>query len=121
MPDGKRRSFTLCLSASLMLLAAVLVAPIRVSGLVAAPSRPDCLRGIFIRPRGRHTSHLDRAKATRTARQPKAVACGNEEEDRTDAHPEAGVSVPLPRSFRRVADRPLIARRSLLSLYPLRC
>jgi hypothetical protein len=50
----------------------------------------------------------------------KALPSENEEQD-ADALHEPQVSFLIPWSFRKVPDRQLIAARSILSLYPLRC
>jgi hypothetical protein len=45
----------------------------------------------------------------------------SEEQDRADALDEFRVSFLIPCSFRKVPDRQVIAPRSILSFYPLRC
>jgi hypothetical protein len=51
----------------------------------------------------------------------KARHSENEEEDGADALDEPRVTFPSLSSLRKVPDRHLIAPRSILSLYPLRC
>ena len=119
MPDRKSLVFTLCLTSSLALLASVLVAPIRTSGFVS--SRPDSLRRNFILPPGQLTPRLSAAMATDAVLEVNALPSENEEQDRADALDEPRVSFLIPCSFRKVPDRQLIAPRSILSLYPLRC
>ena len=50
-----------------------------------------------------------------------ALPSESEERERADALDEPRVSFLIPCSFRKVSDRQLIAPRSILSLYPLRC
>jgi hypothetical protein len=121
MPDHKRLNSTLWLTASLALLAAVLVAPIRTSGFSSVSSRPDCLRRNFALAPGQPTSRLCAAIATEAAREENALPSEDEEQDRADALIEPRVSFLIPCSFCTLPDRQLIAPRSILSLYPLRC
>jgi hypothetical protein len=120
MPDRKSLVFTLCLT-SLMALASLLVAPIWTSGFVSVSSRPDCLSPKCALPPGQPTTRLSAAMATDTILEVNALASEDEEQDRADALDEPRVSFLIPRSFRKVSDRQLIASRSILSLYPLRC
>ena len=121
MPDRKSLVSMLWLTSSLALLASVLVAPIRTSGFVSVSSRPDCLRRNFALPPGQPTTRLGAAMATDAVLEVNALPSENEEQDRADALDEPRVSFLIPCSFRKVPDRQLIAPRSILSLYPLRC
>lgn len=121
MPDRKSLVSTLWLTSSLALLASVLVAPIRTSGFITVSSRPDCLRRNVAPPPGQSTTRLSAAMATDVVLQVNALPSENEEQDWADALDEPRVSFLIPCSFREVPDRQLIAPRSILSLYPLRC
>jgi hypothetical protein len=121
MPDRKRLISTLWLTSSLALLASVLVAPIRTSEFVTVSSRPDCLRRDFALPPGQPMTRLSAAMATDAVREVDALPSENEEQERADALEEPRVSFRIPCSFRKVSDRQLIAPRSILSHYPLRC
>jgi len=121
MPDRKSLVSTFWLISSLALLASVLVAPIRTSELATVSSRPDCLRSHFARPPGQPTTRLSAAVATDAVPLVNALPSENEEQDRTDALDEPRISFLNPYAFRKVPDRQLIAPRSILSLYPLRC
>jgi hypothetical protein len=121
MPDRKSLISTICLTSSLALLASVLFVPIRTSGFVTDSSRHDCHRRNFALPPGQPTTLLSTAMATAAVLQVNALPSENEEQDRADALDEPRVSFLIPCSFRKVPDRQLIAPRSILSLYPLRC
>jgi hypothetical protein len=121
VPDRKSLVFTLWLTSSLALLASVLVEPIRTPGFFTFSSRPDCLHLNFALPPGQPTTLLTPAMATDAVLQVNALPSENEEQDRADALDEPRVSFLIPCSFRKVHDRQLIAPRSILSLYPLRC
>lgn len=121
MPDRKSLISTLWLTSSLVLLASVVVAPIRTSGFVTVSSRPHRLRRSFALPPGQHTIRLSAGMATDAVLQMTALLSENEEQDRADPVDEPRVSFLIPCSFRKVPDRQLIAPRSILSLYPLRC
>ena len=121
MPDRKSLVSTLWLTSSLALLASVLVAPIRTSGFVTVSARPDCLRRNFALPPGQPTTRLGAAMDTDAIVEVDALPSESEEQDRADALDEPRVSFLTPCSFRKVPDRQLIAPRSILSLYPLRC
>jgi hypothetical protein len=121
MPDRKSLVVMLWLTASLPLLAWVLVAPVRMSGFVCVSCRPDCLPRNFAVPPGQPTTRLSAAMATDAVREVNALRSENEEQDGADALDEPRVSFLIPCSFRKVPDRKLIAPRSILSLYPLRC
>ncbi len=116
MPDRKSFLSTLWLTS---LLASVLIAPIWTSGFVS--SQPDGLRRNFALPPGQPTTRLAAAMATDALQQVNALRCEDEEQDRADALDEPRVSFLIPCSFRKVPDRQLIAPRSILSLYHLRC
>jgi hypothetical protein len=120
MPDCKSLVSTLLLTSSLTLLASVLVAPIRTSGFAAASSQPDCHRNSPLSP-GQPTARLSAATDTDAAPEVNALFPENEEQDGADALDEPRVAFLIPCSFRNVPDRQLIAPRSILSLYPLRC
>jgi hypothetical protein len=121
MPDRKSLVSALWLTSSLALLASVLVAPIRTSGSVTVSSRPDCLRRNFAVLPGQSTTRLSAAMNTDVVLLVNALPSGNEEQDGADALDEPRVSFLIPCSFRKIPDRQLIAPRSVLSLYPLRC
>jgi hypothetical protein len=121
MPDRKSLVSTLWLTSSLALLASVLVTPIRASGFVSASSWPDCLRPNFALPAGQPTTRLIEAIATDALLQVNALPSENEEQDRADPLDEPRVSFLSPCSFRKVPDHQLIAPRSIVTLYPLRC
>ena len=121
MPDRKSLVSTLWLLSSLVLLASVLVAPTRKSGFVTVSSRPDCQRATFARPQAEPSTHLRAGMADDAVPQVNALPSEDEEQDRADALNEPRVSFLIPCSFRKVPDRQLIAPRSILSHYPLRC
>jgi hypothetical protein len=121
MPDRKSLVSMLWLTSSLALLASVLVAPIRSSGLVSVSSRPNCLPREFARPPGQPTTRLSAAMATDAVLQVNALPSENEEQDQADPLDEPRLTFLIPCSFRKVTDLQLIAPRSILSLYPLRC
>jgi hypothetical protein len=127
MPDRKSLASTLRFTSSLALVAALLAAPIRTSGFVSVSSRPGCLRRNFALPPGQPTTRLSAAMATDAVRQvhalpsEKALRSEYEEQDRADPLDEPRVSFLIPCSFGKVLDRQLIAPRSILALYPLRC
>jgi hypothetical protein len=120
MPDRKSLVSTLWLISSLALLASVLVAPIQASGFASVSSRPDCVRCNFALP-ARQPTTLSAGTATDAVLEVKALPSENEEQDRADAVDGPRDSFLLPCSFRKFPDRRLIAPRSILSLYPLRC
>jgi hypothetical protein len=121
MPDRKILVSTLWLISSLALLALVLVAPIRTSGFVSVSSRLHCRPRNFALPPARPTTRLSAAMDTDAVLQVTALPSENEEQDRADPLDAHRVSFIIPCSFRKVTDRQLIAPRSILSLYPLRC
>jgi len=117
MSDRKSLVFTLWLTSSLVLLASVLVAPVRTSELATDASRLDCFCPDFVPV----PFQLSTPRAIDEVRLVKALASENEEQDRDDALHESRVSFLIPWSFHKVPDRQLIAPPSILSLYPLRC
>ena len=121
MPDRKSIVSALWLTFSLALLPLVLVAPIRTSGSVTFSYRPECLRYNFDLPSGQPKGRLSAAVTSDAVLEVNAVASENEEQDRADPLDEPRVSFLIPCSFRKVPDRQVIAPRSTLSLYPLRC
>jgi hypothetical protein len=121
MPDRKSLVSTLWLASSLALLASVLLAPMRTSAFVAVSSRPDCLPRNFALPTGQPTTRLRAAMAANAVLELNAIPSENEEQDPADALDGPRISLLIPSSFRKVPDRQLIAPRSILSLYPLRC
>jgi hypothetical protein len=123
MPGRKSLDSTLWLASSLALLASVLVAPIRTSGIVSfsVSSRHDCLRRNFALRPGQPTARLSEATATVAVLQVSALPSENEEQDGADPLDKPRVSFLIPCSFRNVPDRQLIDPRSILPLYPLRC
>jgi hypothetical protein len=121
MPDRKSLVCTLWLTSSLALLASVLVAPIQASGFASVSSRPDCVRCDFALPLAQPTTLSAETATDAVLAGGKALPSENEEQDRADAADEPRSSLLLPCSFRKAPDRQLIAPRSILSLYPLRC
>ena len=121
MLDRRSLHSTLWLTSALALLASVLIGPIRMSEFVTVSSRPYCLRRNVILPPGQHTIRLSAAMATDAVPQVNALPSEDEEQERADALDQPRVSFLTPCSFRKLPDRHLIAPRSILSLYPLRC
>jgi hypothetical protein len=121
MTDRKSLVSTLSLISSLALLASVLIAPIRTSGFVTDSSRPDCLRRNFALHPSQSTSRVSAAIATNAVLLVNALPYEDEEQDRSDALDELRVPFQIPYSFLKIPNRQLIAPRSILSLYPLRC
>jgi hypothetical protein len=117
MSDRKSLVFTLWLTSALVLLASVLVAPVRTSEAASDASRFDSFRRDFVPGPVRFST----PRATDEVRFVKALASENEEQDRDDALDESRVSFLIPWSFHKLPDRQLIAPPSILSLYPLRC
>jgi len=118
MPDRKYLASALSLP---FLLALMLVAPIRTSGLVTGSSRPDCHHRNCPLPAGELTSRRSAAGATDRVLDVKALRSEDEEQEKAEALGEVRVSFLSPRSFREVPDHQLIAPSSILSRYPLRC
>ncbi len=121
MPDRKSLVFTLWLTSSLALLASVLVVPIRTSGSASVSSQPDCLRRNLVQLLGHPTIQISAAMATDAVLEVDVLPPESEEQDRADALDEPRVSFLIPCSFRKVPDRQVIAPRSILAFYPLRC
>jgi hypothetical protein len=121
MPDRKSLNSTLWLTASLALLASVVVAPIWTPGFVTVSSRPGCLCRNSALPPGQPTTRLNAAMATDAVLQVKALPSQNEEQDQDGALNEPRISFLIPCSFCKVPDRQLIGPRSILSPFPLRC
>ncbi len=121
MPDRKSLASTLWLASLLALLGSVLVAPIRTTGFVSFSTRLDCLRRNFVLPLGQPTTDLSAAMATDAVLEVDALPSESEEQERADALDGPRVALLIPCSFRKVADRQLVAPHSILSLYPLRC
>jgi hypothetical protein len=120
MPDRKSLVSMLWLASSLAVLALVLVAPTRATELLTDTSRIDCpSRNLALAP-GEPTTHFSAGMATDAGLEVNALPSENEELE-ADALDEPRVSFLIPCSFRKVPDRQLIAPRSILSLYPLRC
>jgi len=121
MPDRKSLVSTLWLTSSLALLASLLVAPVRTSGLATVSSRPDCFQSNFALPPGQPTTYFSAVMAAETVLQVNALPSENEEQDRVDALDEHRVSFLIPCSYRKIPNRHSVAPRSILSHYPLRC
>jgi hypothetical protein len=121
MPDCKQLLSILKLTSLLAVLALMLVAPIPLAGFVTVSSRPDCLHSDFTLPPGQPTASLGATTATHAVWKMKALPSENEEEEGADALDESRVSFLNLASSRKVLDRQLITRHSILSLYPLRC
>lgn len=121
MPDRKSLVATFWLASSLAILASVPVAPVQTQGFVTLTSQPNCLRRNFALPPDQPTTSFSASMATDAVLHMKALPPEDEEQDRVDALDEPRVSFLIPCSFRKVLDRQLIAPRSILSLYPLRC
>jgi hypothetical protein len=121
MPDRKTLVTALWLASSMALLAPVLVAPIRTPGFVTASVRPHCLRRNFVISPGQPKIHLSARTDADAVPEVDALPSEDEEQDRADPLDQPRVTFLLPRSFRKVPDRLLIAPPSILSLFPLRC
>jgi hypothetical protein len=121
MPDRKSLVTTLWLTSSLVLLASLLIAPIRTSGFVNISSRLDSLRRNLAPHPGQPTASFGAVKATDTVLEVDALPSENEEQDRADTLEPPRVSFLIPWTFRKLPDRQSIASRSILSLYHLRC
>ena len=121
MPDRKSLDSTLWLASSLALLASMLIAPAWMSGFVTTSSQSDCFRRDVTLIAGQPATRLGTAMTTDAILQDNALPSEDEEQDRADTPDEPRVSFLIPCSLRKVSDRQLIAPRSVLSLYPLRC
>ena len=121
MHDRNRLVPTFWLASALVVLASVLMTPIRTSGSVTGSPRHDCLCRDLALPSGPTTPHLGAPLTTDAVNRVNALPAEDEEQDRADALDEPRVSFLIPCSFRKVPGRQSIAPRTLLSLYPLRC
>jgi len=118
MPDRKYLASALSLT---FLLALMLVAPVRTSGLVTVSSRPDCHHRNCALPAGEFTTRRGAAGTTDRVQDVKALRSEDEEQEKAEALGETRVSFLSPGSFREVPDRQLIAPSSIPSRYPFRC
>jgi len=121
MPDRKSLVSMLWFTTSLALMASVLAEPVWTSGPFTVSSPSDSLNRHFALLQGQPTTCLSAARTTNDVLQVNALPSENEEQDRPDAPGRSRVSCLIPCSYHKVPDRPLIAPRSILSLYPLRC
>lgn len=122
MPDRQNLVATFWISASLILLASELVAPIQPSGCcTTASDRPDSLRSSFTLPPGQPTTRLGTAIAADGDFQINGLPVEREEQDRADAYDEPQISFRIPCSLLIIPDRQAIACLSVPSHYPLRC
>ena len=121
MSNRKNFIFTFGLAPLLALLVWVLVVPIRTSGDVTVSFPPDCLRLNYALIPSQPTACLTAAMATEAVLHVDAFPSEDEEQDRAVSPNEPQVSFLSPCSFRKIPDCQLIAPRSILSLYPLRC
>jgi hypothetical protein len=122
MPDRKSLVSTLWLASSLALLAWVMFPPLRTSGVVSVSFQHECLRVDFAVSPGQPTVCFSRTTTTDRVQQVKAISTEeDEEQERFDALDEPRTSFLISASFRKMPDRNSIARRSILSVYPLRC
>jgi len=117
MPVRKSLVSTLWLISALTVLAA----PIRTSGFVNVSSQAESLCRHFDLPPAQPTTRLNAAMATDAVLEVDALPSEDEEQERPDALAEPRVSFLMPCSFHKLPDRRLIAPRSVLSHYPLRC
>jgi len=133
MPDCKGLVSKLWLTSSLALLASVLVGPIQTLGFDAVEQRSDCSGRNLALPPGQPSTRISAASATDAvlrrnglpsengAQAENKEKAENEEQEPGDSLDEPRVSFLIPCSFPNDSDRQLIAPRSILSLYPLRC
>ncbi|WP_422931539.1 hypothetical protein [Singulisphaera sp. PoT] len=121
MPDRKSLVFTLWLTSLVALLASILLAPVPTSAFITVTSQPDCPHRHCSLCPGPSTSSFSAAMATDVVRQVTALPFEIEEQDRTDILDEPRVAFLVLSFFRKDLDRKVIAPRSILSLYPLRC
>lgn len=117
MPDRKTFLSMLWLTSSLapVLVASVLVAPIRTSGFASV------LPGKFSVSPGQPATDLSAAMDTGAVPEVGALPSENEEQGRANALDEPRVPFLIPCSFCKVPDRQSTVPRSIRSLYPLRC
>jgi len=121
MSDRKSLVSPPWLASSLVMLGLLLVAPIGTSGFVTISPRSDGFQSNFVLLSCQQTTHLSAATASDTVLVVDALPFEDEEQERPDVLAEPRVSFLNPCSFRKIPDRQLIAPRSVLSLYPLRC
>lgn len=121
MPDRKNLVSKFWLLSSLVLLALVVIAPIRTSRFATAASRPDGHRRNLGLPAGHPTARLHAATDADVDLLRNDLSSESEEQDWVETLDEPRVSFIIPCSFRTDSDRRLAAARSLLSLHPLRC
>jgi hypothetical protein len=130
MTDRKRHISTLWLTYSLALL--VLVAPMRMSGVANVTSmrmsgvanvtsRPGFLPRDFAVPTGQPKAHLGAAMSTDAVLRVYAVLSESNEQEEAYAQDEPRVPYATPFTSCNIPDLPLIASRSIPSVYPLRC
>lgn len=108
-------------TSSLALLAWMLVAPIRTSGVANVSSRPDCHCRDSALPLGQPKTSLSAVMDTGVVLRMKALPFEDEEQDWAGALDVLRASFLIPCSFHKAPDRQSIAPRSALSFYPLRC
>jgi hypothetical protein len=122
MPSRQGLTSRLWLTTTLVLLVSVVISPLRIPGLAPVSSHLHRFRRNIALTPIQFRITICAPKSTDSAPQVKAILYDNEEEeDRVDALDERRVSHEIPHFFRKVSNRPLIARRSILSRYPLRC
>lgn len=136
MPDRKSLISTFWLTSTLVLLAAVLVAPIRTPRIHTASSRSAGFHRTCALPPASPKARLSAATVIHTVLQMKALPSENKVQDRADAQDKAlenegpdwaealnepRASFFIPGFFRKVSVRQLIAPPSIISLCPLRC
>ncbi len=112
--------YKLWLLSSLVVLAAVLVAPTRKSGSVDVSSRPDCQCDHFALPQAEPTAHLVAGMAADTALEGNALVCEDEEEDRVVVLNEPRASFLIASSFRKWSAHQVLSPRSISYYYPIR-
>jgi hypothetical protein len=121
MADRKSLFSTLWFISALALLASVLVAPDQTSRFVSLASSPDLVRRDLTSAPALPTTCLNPIIATERVLELNVLPFENEEQDRTDALAEPRIAFLITCSTRKVTDRQLVAPRSILSHYPLRC
>ena len=121
MPDRQSLVSTIWLTSVLTLLAWVLAAPIPTSGSVTISAPVDGPHPNRVLPPGQPTTCLSSTVPPNDVFDVNALPTEDEEQDRADAAHEPRPSFLIPCSLRKVFARKLIAPRSILSLYPLRC
>lgn len=121
MPDRTRLASPIRLISSLPLLVLVLITLVGTAGPAAGSYPPDRFRRDLALVHSQPTPQLDSVTASDPVLEMNALAVENEEQDRADVLDEPRFSFVIPCSLRKALDRRLIAPRSILSLYPLRC